>query len=527
MIGFATYRMMPELTIDDLLRQVQDRAKSQPRRIAIIQERGRQRIDYGELADRIARACEGLAATGLRAGDPVLFAVRPGIAQMVLLSALLLAGAAVVALDPGISARLFAERVRLLAPRWVVADSLAYAAGAPGPLRWWLRRRGLDFPDLRVPGARLVRVGARWPGVPASLRAGDLWSDARGEPTLTSPPRDRSAFIVFTSGTTGSPKAVEHTAKSIAAGCTVIANLLKLGEADVLCTTQAHLLLVGLLAGTTCVVPHGGPPKLAATLARHRATHVYAVPFEMATIARLLERRRGVLSRDLRTIVVGGAPVAKTLLARLRALCADATQVWCVYAMTEIFPVALVESREKLAFTGQGDLAGAPVAGVTIATADDGEIVVSGRGLFRGYVGGPDVAAHATGDLGRIDGGRLVLLGRKKDMIIRGCHNIYPSLYEEHVLALPGVERCALVGLPSPDHADERIVLAIEPRAGEDSVRLRARVARALRDGRCPIDAFAMPDEIVVCAVPHSGRAAKADRQRLVAMLAQRERCDA
>ncbi len=516
-----------ERSIDDLLQQVQERAAAQPERTAIVQERTRRRIDYGELAERTRRARAGFSAAGLNTGDAVLFAVRPGIDQMVLTSALLLAGAVVVALDPGVSPRLFAERVRLIAPRWVVADSVAYAAGAPGLLRWWLLRRGVRFPDLRVPGARLIRVGARWPGVPRSVPASELWSRARGDQASAEPaPRERPAFIVFTSGTTAAPKAVEHTAQSIAAGCASIAKLLKLGETDVLCTTQAHLMLVGLLAGATCVVPHDGARRLAATLARHRVTHLYAVPFEMAAVARLLEQRRGALPHDLRTIVIGGATVSKALLARLRALCAATTDIWCVYATTEIFPVALVESREKLAFTGDGDLVGAPVAGVTVATAQDGEIVVSGPGLFRGYVGEPRVAAHATGDLGRIDGGRLVLLGRKKDMIIRGRHNIYPSLYEEHVLALPGVERCALVGIPSTD-ADEQIVLAIEPRAGEDPARLHARVTRALRDGSCPIDAFALPDEIVVCAVPHSGRAAKPDRQRLVALLTERGRRDA
>jgi acyl-CoA synthetase (AMP-forming)/AMP-acid ligase II len=104
-------------------------------------------------------------------------------------------------------------------------------------------------------------------------------------------------------------------------------------------------------------------------------------------------------------------------------------------------------------------------------------------------------------------------------MIIRGYHNIYPSLYEEHILSIPGVENCALVGIPSNDEADERVVLAIEPRVGEDAKRLHARVAKALRDGTCPIDAFAQPDRIVVCNVPHSGRAFKLDRRLLAEMV--------
>jgi acyl-CoA synthetase (AMP-forming)/AMP-acid ligase II len=143
--------------------------------------------------------------------------------------------------------------------------------------------------------------------------------------------------------------------------------------------------------------------------------------------------------------------------------------------------------------------------------------------LFARYLGAEPVTEHATGDTGYLDArGRVILTGRKKDMIIRGQHNIYPSLYEEHVLALAGVESCAFVGIADSERADERVVLAVEPKLGEDPQRLHERVTRALRSGACPIDAFAMPDEIVVCAIPHAGRASKPDRRALVAAVLER-----
>ena len=92
------------------------------------------------------------------------------------------------------------------------------------------------------------------------------------------------------------------------------------------------------------------------------------------------------------------------------------------------------------------------------------------------------------------------------------------------ILAIPGVENCALVGVFDDDQADERVVLAIEPRTGEDPKQLRRRVAKALRDGSCPIDFFAQPDSIVVCTVPHSGRGLKPNRHRLVEMISEMNR---
>lgn len=126
---------------------------------------------------------------------------------------------------------------------------------------------------------------------------------------------------------------------------------------------------------------------------------------------------------------------------------------------------------------------------------------------------------HATGDLARLDDGRIVLLGRIKDMIIRGDHNIYPALYEPLAERIDGVRRAALIGDFDTERADERVILVVEPAAGVNAEALHARVHREVRAGPHRFDAAAIPDRIVVRALPESGRSHKVDKQTLRAML--------
>jgi acyl-CoA synthetase (AMP-forming)/AMP-acid ligase II len=307
------------------------------------------------------------------------------------------------------------------------------------------------------------------------------------------------------------------------AGCAIVARTMALGPGDVVYSDLSHQVLAALLGGATVVMPArgGGARRFVADVRRHGVTHTYAVPFEMAEVVAELERRGEKLPEHLRCIVLGSAPIHRAFLERLRRVIAERTDVWCVYAMSEMLPVTLVESREKLAFEGEGDLVGTPVAGAEVSLADDHELLVRGPNLCRRYVGQAPITRHRTGDLARIDDrGRVVLLGRKKDMIIRGHHNLYPALYEETFAAIEGVEACALVGIDNADHTDEEVVLAVQPAEGVDPQRLVARVREALEDGRCDVDVFARPDHVVACELPYAGRSMKLDRLSLRETLA-------
>ena len=183
--------------------------------------------------------------------------------------------------------------------------------------------------------------------------------------------------------------------------------------------------------------------------------------------------------------------------------------------MTEILPVARVSLSEKVRYEGEGDLVGECVPGVSAHISSDGELVLRGPNLFSGYFGEPPSAEHGTGDLARLHEGRIVLLGRRKDMIIRGQFNIYPELYETTIDRIDGVRRCAMVGFYDDAVADERVVLAVEPNAGVDASSLEERLGRELRSGPCSIDAAALPDVILVMVLPVVGRSSKVDKNSL------------
>jgi acyl-CoA synthetase (AMP-forming)/AMP-acid ligase II len=232
-----------------------------------------------------------------------------------------------------------------------------------------------------------------------------------------------------------------------------------------------------------------------------------------------LAARRARLPANLHTLLFGAAPVGRPFLARCESILAPQTTAWAVYAMTEMLPVSVTPLAEKRGYDGDGDLIGAPFPGVR-AAIEDGELVLMGPNLCRGYLDEPAMTIHQTGDLARIDAdGRIVLLGRKKEMLIRGHTNIYPALVEERVDRIAGVRASALVGRYDAERSDEWVVLVVEPFDGLDEAELRTRLARELRAGPHSIDAAAYPDEIVFAPLPRAGRSHKVDRRALAALV--------
>ena len=516
----------------DLLAALFDSCREHPDAPALSQGRGT--LTYRDLDRRIESVAGALESAGFRTGDRVLFSVRPGLDGICLALGIIAAGGTVVFADPGAGEAMFRARAALAAPRWVAAESLLYLASS-GPLRSFARRRGLELPpySVVVPHAGHIVAGRWLPGVPrGALRLRRLLSGRRAAGGLTSAGRATSeALIIFTSGTTAKPKAVVHSRSSLGTGLAGFAAHVRFAPGDRLLTDQLMIGIPALIAGAHWRLPAVGtdpgakPAHYLDVLPGTDA--LFMVPAAIAALLTLLDAHPEK-TPPLSTLLIGGAPVLRPLLERVRRRW-PAVRICAIYGMTEILPVAIADGDDKLAFTGRGDYVGTVLpairARIELNAAGDGELVLTGDGLALGYLA--DLPEHplvslSTGDLAELDGESLVLHGRSKDMFIRGSTNVYPGLYEPVIAGISGVADVAMVGVPD-EIGDDRVVLVIVPDArgavadaarGFDTQHPVIETVRAALSGL--VDAAVLPDLLLVAtALPRAGRSSKLDRTAL------------
>jgi acyl-CoA synthetase (AMP-forming)/AMP-acid ligase II len=440
------------------------------------------RGDLSVLAGGYAAALHG---RGLRAGDTVGVAVRPGPRSLAVLLAAYRLGVRVAVLDPSAGPDVLLARLATARPQLVIADAAAQAvAGWAAPLA---RRAHLALPDLAAI-APAVTVGRRLPGCAPALRPGG--------PLPPVFDGDGDAVIVFTSGTTSRPRAVVHTRASLAAGMRAVRDLVRPVAGEAVLGGTFFVLVPSLASGAPVALPARRPAALARQVARLGPQASYLTPPQVRAALASGTRFTG-------RVYSGSAPVSAGLLAAVRRC--GARQAWGVYALTELFPAAAVESGAKSGWNGDGDLVGDLLPGV-VARVDDGrQVQLSGPNAADRYLGEGPLYWVSTGDVGRVEGTRLVLGGRCKDMILRGAENIYPGLYEPG-LHVDGVELAVIVGVPAGD-GDERVVAVVQTAPGADPAAVRAAL-------RAPLARMgtARPDSVVLADVPLAGRSRKPDR---------------
>ncbi|WP_327714788.1 AMP-binding protein [Streptomyces sp. NBC_00490] len=169
-----------------------------------------------------------------------------------------------------------------------------------------------------------------------------------------------------------------------------------------------------------------------------------------------------------------------------------------------VWALALSKSRRAgtvgLPFPGQ-DIRIADADGNEVPTGADGEVLVKGPNVMRGYLGRPEETAEVvvdgwlrTGDAGHLDAeGYLTLVGRSKDMIIRGGENIYPKEIEDALVGDPSVLEATVIGVPDQKWG-EVVVAYVQPRPGVtiDTAALKALCARSLTGHKRPTAFFAV-----------------------------------
>lgn len=320
-----------------------------------------------------------------------------------------------------------------------------------------------------------------------------------------------TAAIIFTSGTSGTPKGVMVSHGGLLHFGRVSAQVRALGERDraYAFLPMTHIfgigtVLMAALTGGASLVLRGGfsPADMLQALAHEQVSNLLGPPTMYARLLAHIEAE-GIAPRfpQLRYVYTGSAPLDLALKQRVEALFGQPLHYG--YGLSEYAgSVFLTRTEAPRADTSAGyAVAGGEarivsVDGHDVAPGDTGEIWLRGPGLMLGYFRDAGATAqvtrpggwYATGDLGRFDSdGALFVVGRLKEMIIRSGFNVYPAEIEAVIGRFGGVHVCAVVGVPEAD-GNEQIVAFVELKPGAllDEAALRAHLVEHLSPYKRP-----------------------------------------
>jgi long-chain acyl-CoA synthetase len=406
------------------------------------------------------------------------------------------------------------DRVGVMLPN-VPEFAVAYygvlrAAATVVPMNVLLKRREVGF-YLSDPEAKLLiawhgfadqaLAGAQEAGVecllvePGEFERQLAAADAVEEVTQRS--GDDTAVILYTSGTTGTPKGAELTHSNLKRNVDVSIGLFTIGTGDVVLGAlplfhafgQTCALNTAIATGACLtLIPRFDPAKALAIIERDRVNVFEGVPTMYSALLHDPAAETTDVS-SLRVCVSGGAALPVEVLRAFeeRFGCA----VLEGYGLSETSPVASFNHPDRERTPGS---IGTPVSGVELKLIDDdgdevgagevGEIAIRGHNVMKGYWRRPEATADAidtdgwfkTGDMARVDEqGRYFIVDRKKELIIRGGYNVYPREIEEVLYEHPAVREAAVIGIPHSELGEEiAAAIVLKPGAGATPDQLRA-----------------------------------------------------
>jgi len=422
-------------------------------------------MSYGELDAAAAEAARRLTEQGLRAGDRLLLVAENSIPVIVLALACSRLDAWLVPVNARLSQREIDTFIDHSGARLAAFSSAV-------------------SPDAKVHAQRLGAAAVDWPGAGRFHLAAAAVA-VQPEPLIAG--GEQVAALIYTSGTSGAPKAVMLTHR----------NLLFIAENGRCMRRQtpadrvyavlplshiyglATMALSALHAGASLMLaPRFEPAAVAAALETGGVTILHGVP---AMYAKLLEwgRRPGHVLRapSLRIAQGGGAPLDQNFKDDFEAV--FGITLHNGYGMTEASPSI---AQTRLDAPRRDCSVGPPIPGIGIRIVKDGtqvaagevgELHVRGPGVMKGYYKAPELTREAvdaegwlnTGDLARQGGdGALFIVGRSKELIIRSGFNVYPIEVEQAINSHPDVVHCAVVGRNVP--GNEEVVAYVEPVPG-------------------------------------------------------------
>jgi fatty-acyl-CoA synthase len=448
-----------------------------PDKVAVIELATGQRLTYRQLDALVARTAGWLADRLPAAGERIAYLGRNSVPMLVTALAAERAGAIFVPLNWRLAAPEITALAADCAPALKLADA-EFSAALPGAM---------------LPSELLVEIGRHAPASPRPL-----------DP-------HRTVILLYTSGTTGTPKGVIVTVINAGAGAANFAAVGRVDSSSVMLSDLPMFHTIGLIAVARTALTQGGtvvlvdrflPARTLNSLANPAlgVTHYFAVP----TMIEAMEREPGftpaALSR-LRAIFVGGSLVAPSLIARLLE---QGIRLVNGYGMSEANTVIHVPIDEDSVRKSAGAV-GLPAPnmevrlvaeGRDVDAGDVGEVWLRGPAVTPGYWNRPEETSAAfsdgwyrTGDLARRDPtGFYRIVDRLKDMYVSGGENVYPAEVEAVLHAHPAVADAAVLEVPDPRWGESGLALVV-PRAGAafDPAALAAHCVANLAKFKCPV----------------------------------------
>jgi fatty-acyl-CoA synthase len=390
----------------------------------------------------------------------------------------------------------------ILSPQFKTSDYLAIIQDVVPEIA---KSRAGDLRSATVPNLKLLfRLGAE--KTPGMLNFDDLLVEAspvdlerlaaRGDKLEF----DDAVNIQFTSGTTGAPKGVTLTHHNILNNGYFIGEAMKLSEVDRLCIPVPLYHCFGMVLGNLACITHGtamifpdegfDAKSVLETVQAERCTALHGVPTMFIAVLDHPDFDKYDLS-TLRTGIMAGSPCPVEVMKRVIDQM-NMAQVTIAYGMTETSPVSFqssvddpVERRVSAVGRIQPHLEAKVVdtEGHIVPRGEKGELLTRGYSVMLGYWDDLEKTAEAidaarwmhTGDLATIDDeGYCNIVGRSKDMVIRGGENVYPREVEEFLYRHPKVQDVQCVGVPDPKYGEELCAcIVLRPGAQADADEIR------------------------------------------------------
>ena len=481
-------------------------ASRQPDRRAIVWRRGAgySHWTFRELNEESDRYLRGLSAAGIVRGMRTILMVRPSPEFFALTFALYKIGAVPVLIDPGMGMRRMAECLAKIEAEAFIGVPLAHVLRTTHPR---------SFASVRI----AVTVGPRWAWGGHTLR-GLRSTDGRPFEACRTDASDPAA-IIFTTGSTGPPKAVLYTHGNFDAQVRILRDHFKIEPGEIDLPTFPLFALFDPALGMTAVIPEMDPTrpamvdptKIIQAVRDQQVTHMFGSPALLRRVG-IYGREHNIKLPSLRRVISAGAAVPADVLEMFAAMLESGARIHTPYGATEALPVTSIDHSEVLSdtrrFAERGVCVGRPVAGAEVRIigisdepiekwSDDlavpsgqiGEIVVNGPMVTSEYVSDREATRrakiddeshrrdaratwHRMGDVGWQDeAGRIWFCGRKAHRVQTATGTLFTEPVEAIFGSLPGVKRTALVGTGSPPTQTPVIILELESEdAGTDKL---------------------------------------------------------